>query len=356
MKKRIAWLMAIFVVPGMLISASQAHAGAGVSINLPGFGLSVGPGGVGLNIGLPWVVATAPVAAPAPVAVPEYGYPDDAYEPVAEEVPEFVMPPELGFYVAVGLPYDLFFYNNSYYICRGNIWYNSAYYNGPWTRVYYSNVPYVFNRFPFERIHHYRDTYYRHYRRYGAREGYNHFRPVRRHTYQTTSGRYMRNHTGLQNQTTRNRADYRIPNTNRQGSGSGYTSSRPATRMYGTSSASTRTFGNSPANRGRTVYYRPNGTTPNYGSRAVTRPAYTRSYRNGYDSTNKYPYAGQTGSNRGGAGRHANYRPNNDGKSGVGKTVYYRTNGSYRGNAGKGYSHVANRHAGFKRGWQGNPR
>lgn len=360
MKKRIAWLMAILVVPGMLLSASQAHAGAGVSINLPGFGLSVGSGGFGLNIGLPWVVASAPVAAPAPVVVPEYAYPNEDYEPVAvAEAPVFIMPPELGFYVAVGVPYDLFFYNNSYYICRGNIWYSSSYYNGPWTSVYYNNVPYLFNRLPFERVHHYRDTYYGRYQRYGTWEGYRHFRPVRRHDYQATPGRGTHNYASPRSQgpTDRYGTAYRGTSGTRQYRGSDYTGSKPAGRTYGRSTA----------NSGKTVYYRPNAADRNHGYQSAPkaplrstvktsyRPAYPRSDRNG-NYSNSTSYTGQNGSTRRSTDRYAYAQPTSDRKNGVGKTVYYRTTGPRQGDTGKGYSHATNSHAGFGRGGQSNPR
>jgi len=132
----------------LLIPVSQAHASrVGVS--------------VGINIGIPAVVA--PVYAPQPV--------------VLEEPPEFIAPPELGFYVAEGVPYDLFFVSNRYYLCRGNVWYSAPYYNGPWVSVGYSSIPYGIRRFPFERIHYFRDNYYRHFSndRYGYE--YRHFRP-----------------------------------------------------------------------------------------------------------------------------------------------------------------------------------
>lgn len=370
MKKRIAWLMAILIVPGMLASASQAHAGAGVSINLPGFGLSVGSGGFGLNIGLPWVVASAPVPAPVPVVVPEDAYPDEGYEAVAvEEAPVFVMPPELGFYVAVGVPYDLFFYNNSYYICRGNLWYSSAYYNGPWTRVYYSNVPYLFNRFPFERVHHFRDTYYGRYQRYGTWEGSRHFRPVRRHDYRATPGRGTYEYASPRNQgpTDRSGSAYRGTSGTRQYRGSSYTDSRPTGRTYGRSPAYTGSYGRSTANSRSAVYYQPHAAAQNHGYQSSAkspyrstaqngnRAAYTRPARNGSVSNNN-SYAGQSGSTRQGTGRYAYSQPNNNGKAGAGKTVYYRTTGSRQESTGKGYRHVADSHAGFSRGGQGNPR
>lgn len=305
MKKHMVGLLAAILAPMMVAYASPAQAGAGVSIQLPGFGLSVGPGGVGLNVGLPWVVA------PAPVPPPVHAYPVNTYEPVVlDDVPEFVLPPELGFYVAVGVPYDMYFYNNSYWVNRGSIWYSSAYYNGPWSQVYYSNVPYVFNRYPFERIRHYRDTYYGRYRQHGTWQGYNHFRPERRVEYRGSSGRDRHDYArpSYQSQPTRTRNDFRSPNNSWQGNGSGYTASRPITRDrdYRDSRVDTRTFRTGQQNTARPAYYRTTDAVqrsdnrpaqispPRFAPTANTSPAYNRPNRNGqlpgseYTSNRRY--------------------------------------------------------------------
>jgi hypothetical protein len=108
---------------------------------------------VGINIGNTPRVAV-PVAAP-PVYVPPV---------VIEEPPEFIEPPQLGFYAAVGVPYDLFFVSNRYYLYRGNAWYAAPRYNGPWVSVRYNSLPGKLRRHSFEKVRHYRDAGYRHYR------------------------------------------------------------------------------------------------------------------------------------------------------------------------------------------------
>ena len=142
MKKYLVGLMISMVLP-----VTQAQA-SNVNFN------------VGVNVGMP----TAPVYAAPPVAI--------------VEPPLFVAPPQLGFYVAYGLPYDLFFYGNSYWLSRGGIWYSSSFYNGPWVQVGYRSVPYGIRKYPFDRIHYFRDNYYRDYRGHGGPE-YRHFRPGR---------------------------------------------------------------------------------------------------------------------------------------------------------------------------------
>ncbi len=131
MKKYLAGLALTMILP-----MAQSYA-ANVNFN------------VGVNVGVPPVVISAP--------------------------PNFVAPPELGFYVAVGVPYDIFFYGNRYWLCRGNAWFASPYYNGPWVSVGFGNVPYLIRKYPLNRVHYFRDNYYRHHA-YGNIE-YRYFRP-----------------------------------------------------------------------------------------------------------------------------------------------------------------------------------
>lgn len=108
---------------------------------------------VGINIGnQPRVAVPAP---PPPVYTPPV---------VIEEPPEFIEPPELGFYAAVGVPYDLFFVTNRYYLYRNNAWYAAPRYNGPWVSVGYRTLPMELRRHSFKKIRYYRDAGYGHYR------------------------------------------------------------------------------------------------------------------------------------------------------------------------------------------------
>lgn len=89
---------------------------------------------------------------------------------IVEEPPEFVYPGELGFGVAIGLPYDMFYISGSYYLFRGNAWYRAPYYNGPWVVTRYKSLPPGLRRHRLERIHEFREREYRTYR--GDREHY----------------------------------------------------------------------------------------------------------------------------------------------------------------------------------------
>jgi hypothetical protein len=117
--------------------------------------------GVDIHIGSPSPVVAVPVPAPAPPPPPV----------VLEEPPLFLYPPELGFGVAVGLPYDVFFISGIYFVNRGNVWYRAPYYNGPWVVTGYRSLPPGLRRHRFERIHYYRDREYRAYQ-----HGHDHYR------------------------------------------------------------------------------------------------------------------------------------------------------------------------------------
>lgn len=136
----------------ILTAACAATAQAGVNLNV--------------NLGVPAVVVPAPAPAPpAPVVI--------------NEPPEFVMSSDLGFYVAVGVPYDLFCVSGTYYVVRDGVWYRSAHYGGPWRTVPYRQLPPKFRRYQIEKIHAFRDS---EYRRYSGDRGRYHdhfFRPAR---------------------------------------------------------------------------------------------------------------------------------------------------------------------------------
>jgi hypothetical protein len=136
--------------------------------------------GVDLNIhvGTPPVVVAPPpapvIVAPPPAPVERTIIIDDVEEP-----PEFIYPSQLGFYVAVGIPYDMFFIGSTYYLFRDNVWYRGPHYRGPWRAVSYRSLPPGLRKHRFERIRHYRDKEYRHYRHDRDRYRGRRFRPER---------------------------------------------------------------------------------------------------------------------------------------------------------------------------------
>jgi hypothetical protein len=136
---------------------------------------------LGINIGnRPAVVPLppTPVYEPAPVYQEPPAYQEETE--AMEAPPLFIQPPELGFHVAVGIPQDIFFYNNNYYLYQGNTWFTSPCYRGPWHMTRYNSIPWVLRKHPTARVRYYRDAGYRHYQK--VRNPYwerHHFRPQR---------------------------------------------------------------------------------------------------------------------------------------------------------------------------------
>jgi len=84
---------------------------------------------------------------------------------VLAQPPDFLYPPELGFGVAVGVPYDMFYLSGVYYIYRGGGWYRTSSYGGSWVRLRHRELPPELRRYKIARIHEFRDREYRGYSR-----------------------------------------------------------------------------------------------------------------------------------------------------------------------------------------------
>jgi len=67
--------------------------------------------------------------------------------------PTMVYLAEPGVYVAVGIPYDLFFVGGRYYYYHGDRWFWAPGYRGPWVHVVGRSVPWGLRRYPIERLH-----------------------------------------------------------------------------------------------------------------------------------------------------------------------------------------------------------
>jgi len=69
------------------------------------------------------------------------------------DAPEFLFPPQLGFGVAVGVPYDMFYLSDGYYFLKGGTWYRSRSYQGPWQVQGFSRVPAELRKYDLRTIH-----------------------------------------------------------------------------------------------------------------------------------------------------------------------------------------------------------
>jgi len=79
--------------------------------------------------------------------------------------PQFVYVPELGYYVAMGLAYDMIYDGRAYYFHNNGYWYRTTYYGEPWVHVSKRLLPPILVRFNFKEVHRYRDLEFRRYER-----------------------------------------------------------------------------------------------------------------------------------------------------------------------------------------------
>jgi len=77
-------------------------------------------------------------------------YPSEAKQQSVGEanLPKVIFMPDSKVAFLPGLQSDVFFYNNFWWSQRGNQWYRSSNYNGPWETVYQRNVPTPVSRVP----------------------------------------------------------------------------------------------------------------------------------------------------------------------------------------------------------------
>ena len=114
--------------------------------------------GVGLNINV-----GIPLPPPIEVAAP----------------PSMVYLAEPGVYVAVAVPYDLFFVGGRYYYYHGNRWFWARGYGGPWVHIASRSVPWGLRRYDINRLHAYREREFRRYTMEGSRYHGRHFAAAR---------------------------------------------------------------------------------------------------------------------------------------------------------------------------------
>ena len=109
---------------------------------------------VNVNIGAPPAVIVSPP--PPPVPSPP--------EVVIETQPSFIFSPSLGFYVSVGIPYDIVYVGRNYYLYSDGAWYASPSSRGPWMAAP-RRLPPGLRKFRYEQIRRYRDREYAVYMR-----------------------------------------------------------------------------------------------------------------------------------------------------------------------------------------------
>jgi len=87
-----------------------------------------------------------------------------AGQPVAVKVaPDFLFPEQLGFGVAVGVPYDMMYLAQGYYYWQGGVWYRGPSFRGPWTELGISQLPPELRKQTLARIRELRNREFRAY-------------------------------------------------------------------------------------------------------------------------------------------------------------------------------------------------
>jgi hypothetical protein len=144
-------LATVLVSASLALGASVASAGnVGVDVNL-----HIG------NQPQQIVVPAAPAPLPPRVIVPA---PAPSVEVAIDDDVDFVFPSRLGFYVAVGVPYDLFYVTNNYYLFRDGRWFRAPGSHGPWIAARHRELPPGLRRHDIGRIRALRSAEYDIYR------------------------------------------------------------------------------------------------------------------------------------------------------------------------------------------------
>jgi len=86
---------------------------------------------------------------------------------VVSAPPTMVLMPETQMYVAVGVPYDIYFISGHYYYLNGGHWFWGPRYGGPWTYVAIEKLPPGLRRYKVTQLHAFRDREYNGYKARG---------------------------------------------------------------------------------------------------------------------------------------------------------------------------------------------
>ena len=83
---------------------------------------------------------------------------------VVVERPTMLYLGEPALYVAVGVPYDIFFVGGRYYRYHGDHWFYASGYEGPWVHVVYKSLPPGLQKYKVVQLREYREREYRVYK------------------------------------------------------------------------------------------------------------------------------------------------------------------------------------------------
>ena len=88
---------------------------------------------------------------------------------VVRERPTMVYLTEPAVFVAVGVPYDVYFISGRYYYMHRDNWFWASGYDGPWVHVTYKSLPPGLQRYKVVTLHEFREREYRVYKVQGPK-------------------------------------------------------------------------------------------------------------------------------------------------------------------------------------------
>jgi len=94
---------------------------------------------------------------------------------VVVERPTMLYLGEPGLFVAVGVPYDIFFLSGRYYYLHGNNWFWASGYGGPWVHVVHKGLPPGLQKYKVYQLRDFREREYRVYKVQGPKFKGKHF-------------------------------------------------------------------------------------------------------------------------------------------------------------------------------------
>jgi hypothetical protein len=94
---------------------------------------------------------------------------------VVRERPTMVYLAEPGMFVAVGVPYDIYFLSGRYYYMHGDNWFWASGYDGPWVVVQRKSLPPGLQKYKIVQLRDFREREYKVYKVQGAKFKGQHF-------------------------------------------------------------------------------------------------------------------------------------------------------------------------------------
>jgi len=117
------------------------------------------------------MIAAFVLAVPAPAQVSINVHIGEPPPVVVYSPPAMLLLPEPQMYVAVGVPYDIFFVSGRYYYLHDGHWFWGAGYGGPWTYIVVSKLPPGLRKYKVKQLHEFRDREYKVYKAKGPARG-----------------------------------------------------------------------------------------------------------------------------------------------------------------------------------------